>query len=367
MKMVSYLHLIYRKDRMEQHSLEFLRRLLSIPGPSGDEAAPARAWREEARTFADEVHADVHGNSYAKLNGSGPRVLLAGHIDEIGLMISHIDEHGFLFFAAVGGWDDQVLVGQRVRLLGRQGDLIGVIGKKPIHQLKGDERERASKIDQMWIDIGVESREEALALVRVGTVGVIDAPVYELPHGRFVSRSLDNRIGAFTVLEALRLLAEDRPTATVAAVATTHEETSLAGARTAAFHFEPHMAIAVDVTFATDHPDANQRQYGDVKLGGGPVLARGAANSALVFERLLAVAEREAIPYSVQITPRYTGTDADAIYTARSGVATAVISIPNRYMHSPNEMIAIADVDHAARLIAAFVRTIESATEFVPA
>lgn len=351
---------------MNDHSLEFLKRLLSTPGPSGDEAAAARVWREEAATFADSVRTDVRGSAFAVLEGGLPRVLLAGHVDEIGLMISYIDDDGFLSFQGIGGWDSQVLVGQRVRLLGQQGQQVGVVGKKPIHLMKPEEREKVSKIDDLWIDIGARSRAEAQERVRVGSVGVIDAPLYDFPNGRVVSRSIDDRIGAFAVLEALRLLAHDRPQATVAAVATSQEEITFAGATTAAFSFEPHVAIAVDVTFATDHPGADKKQHGDVKLGGGPVLSRGSANSPVVFEMLLDIAEREAIPYSIQISPRYTGTDADAIHISRGGVATGVISIPNRYMHSPNEMIELADVENAARLIAAFVRSLTPETDFVP-
>jgi endoglucanase len=351
---------------MEASRLDFLRQLLGTPGPSGDEAAAARVWRAEARQFADSVSADVAGNSYALLEGRGPRVLLAGHIDEIGLMVTYIDEGGYLFFAPVGGWDAQVLVGQRVRLLGQAGEVVGVIGKKPIHLLKPEERSQASTIERMWIDIGAQSREEAAALVRIGSVGVVDAPLYELPNGRIVSRSLDNRAGAFVVLEALRLLSDDRPAASVAAVATAQEEITFLGAMTAAFSFDPQVAIAVDVTFATDHPEADKQQWGDVKLGGGPVLSRGSANSPLVFQRLVEVAEREGIAYSLQVSPRYTGTDADAIHKARAGVATGVVSVPNRYMHSPNEMVALSDLDAAARLIAAFVRSVGSAEEFIP-
>lgn len=352
---------------MNDHSLNFLKQLLNTPGPAGEEVAAARVWRAEARTVADEVHTDVRGNSYAVLKGAGPRVLLAGHVDEIGLMVSYIDEDGFLYFDAVGGWDGQVLVGQRIRLLTKQGDVFGVIGKKPIHLIQGEERNTASKVEGLWIDLGVKSRAEALERVRVGTLAVIDVPVWELPHRRIVSRGLDNRIGAFTVLEALRLLAGERPLATVAAVATTQEEIGgLAGAATAAYSFDPHVALVVDVTWATDQPESNKRKDGDVKLGGGPVLAPGAANSPLMYERLLEIAERENLPYSVQITPRMTGTDADAIYRSRGGVATAVVSIPNRYMHSPNEMIELTDVEHAAQLIAAFVRSIRSEREFVP-
>jgi putative aminopeptidase FrvX len=351
---------------MDQQRLEFLKRLLSTPGPSGDEEAAAQVWRAEARGFADAVHADVSGNSFAVLDGPGPRVLLAGHIDEIGVMVTYIDDEGFLAFGGVGGWDAQVLVGQRVRLLGHAGEVIGVIGKKPIHLLKPEERNQASTIERMWVDIGATSRDEALAHVRVGTAGVLDAPLYELPNGRLVSRSLDDRVGAFVVLEALRLLSQERPRARVAAVATTQEEITFAGAMTAAFSFEPEVAIAVDVTFATDHPESDKRQWGDVKLGGGPVLSRGSANSPLVFRRLVEVAEAQQIPYALQMAPRYTGTDADAIHKARGGVATGVVSVATRYLHSPNEMVALADVEQAARLIAAFVRSIGEASEFVP-
>lgn len=346
-------------------NIEFLKRLLSTPGPSGDEAAVARVWREEAQGFAERVSTDVRGNTFAVVEGGSPRVLLAGHVDEIGLMVSHIDDDGFLFFRSVGGWDSQVLVGQRVRLLGRTGDVIGVVGKKPIHLMKED-RDKVSKIDDLWIDIGAKTKAEALERIRLGTVGVIDVPLYEFPHGRIVSRSIDDRIGAFVVLEALRRLAEQRPAATVAAVATTQEEITMAGAAVAAFSFEPQVAIAVDVTFATDCPGIDKRQVGEAKLGGGPVLSRGSANSPVLFDMLCTVAERENIPYAVQVNPGYTGTDADAIHNTRGGVATAVISLPNRYMHSPNEMVDLSDVEQTINLIVAFIRTLGPDTDFVP-
>lgn len=351
---------------MQDSSVTFLKELLVIPSPSSEEAAAARFWRAEAEQFADKVYADVRGNSFAVLNGGAPRVMLAGHIDEIGLMVSYIDDEGFLFFSGIGGWDSQVLVGQRIRLIGHNGPVIGVIGKKAIHLMKGDERDRVSKIDDLWIDIGAKNRAEANEHIRVGAVGVIDGPVYALPNDRLVSHGIDNRIGAFTVLEALRLLAKDRPHATVAAVATSQEEITFAGAYTAAYGFEPQVAIVVDVTHATDSPNSDKRQGGDVKLGGGPVLDRGSAVSPLVLDMLIATAEREQIPYTVTISPRATGTDADAINLTRSGVACGLVSIPNRYMHSPSEMIALADVDYAARLIAAFVRSLDAATSFVP-
>jgi putative aminopeptidase FrvX len=351
---------------MRDASIAFFKQLLAIPGAAPDEIAAARFWRSEAATFADRTWADVRGNAFAVIDGGAPKVLLAGHIDEIGVMITHIDDDGFLFFAGVGGWDAQVLVGQRIRLKGRQADVIGVIGKKAIHLMKPEDRSKASTIEDLWIDIGAANKAEAVEQVRIGTTGVIDGVVHEFPHGRIVSRSVDNRVGAFTVLEALRLLADTRPQATVAAVASAQEEITLGGAQVAAYSFDPHVAIAVDVTHATDYPGADKRQNGDVKLGGGPVIGRGSAGSPVMWDVLVATAERENIPYQLQSDPRYTGTDADSIHVVRGGIATAVISIPNRYMHSPSEMIALADVEQAAKLIAAFVQTLTATTSFIP-
>ena len=347
---------------MQPHSLEFLKRLLDTPAPSGFEAPAARAWREEAQGIADVVDADVSGNSTAILNpDASPRIMLAGHIDEIGVMLTHVDDEGFLYFAAIGGWDPQVLVGQRIRLRGRDRDVLGVIGRKPIHLIKGEEKEKASKIEDLWIDVGASSRAEVVSRgLRVGDPGVIDAGLVQLSDDRIASRSIDNRIGAFVVLEALRLLAADRPAAQVAAVATAQEEIGYTGggARTSAYALDPHVALVVDVTFATDSPGMEKKELGDHKLGGGPVLTRGSASHPLVFERLLAAAEREGIPCTISASPRYTSTDADAIYLSRRGVATGLISVPNRYMHSPNEVISLADLDATARLIAAFCREV---------
>jgi putative aminopeptidase FrvX len=350
--------------------MEFLKRLLETPGPSGFEAAPARVWREEAAGFADHVEADVSGNSTAVLNpGGSPRVMLAGHIDEIGVMVTHIDAEGYLYFEGIGGWDPQVLVGQRIRLLGRHGAVLGVVGKKPIHLMKPDEREKASKITDLWIDIGEGTREAVAARgVRVGDPGVIDAGLLELGNDLIACRSIDNRIGAFVVLEALRLLAADRPAASVAAVATAQEEIGYSGggARTSAYRLDPQIALVVDVTFATDAPGIEKKEVGEHKLGGGPVLSRGSASHPVVFERLTEAAEAEGIEYTVTAHPKYTSTDADAIYLSRAGVATGLIAVPNRYMHSPNEIVSLKDLEQTARLIAAFVRRLEPGTDLVP-
>ena len=351
-------------------TLGFLKKLLDTAGPSGFEQAPARVWREEVQGFADDVQADVHGNSIATLNPKGkPRLMLAGHIDEIGLQVTHIDDDGFLYFGGIGGWDSQVLVGQRVLLVGRRGPVRGVIGKKAVHQLKKEELEKVSKAADLWIDIGAANKGEASDRVRVGDPGVLDTAVQEYPNGRIVSRSIDNRIGAYVVAEALRLLAQDRPKhAGVFGVATTREEIAWTGggARTSAVGLEPNVALVVDVTHATDWPGAEKKRAGEHKLGGGPVLARGSAVSPVVFDLLVECAEREKIPFSIQAAPHDTGTDADAIYNALRGIPTGLVSVPNRYMHSPNEMVAREDLERAARLLAAFARRLDPKISFIP-
>lgn len=354
-------------------SREFLHRLLDAPGPSGFELLPARVWRAEAAQFA-EVRVDSSGNSYATVgprSGSRarpPRLMLAGHIDEIGVMVTHVDEEGFLYFDPIGGWDTQIFVGQRVVLLGRDGQVPGVIGKQAIHMMKAEDRDKVSKVTDLWIDIGAANRAEALGRVRIGDAGVLASPVQEMPNGRIVSRSLDNRTGAFVVLEALRLLATDLPEVEVTAVATTQEEISYSGggARPSANGLEPMVAIVVDVTHATDFPGAEKKRHGEVKLGGGPVLSRGSAVSPVVFDLLVATAEAEAIPHILSAAPRMTGTDADAIFTAHRGIPTGLVSVPNRYMHSPNEMVAWDDLVHSARLLAAFTRRLTPDSEFIP-
>ncbi len=350
--------------------VEFLKRLLDEAGPSGFEVRPARIWREEAERYADRVWADVHGNSFAVLGEDRrPRVMLAGHMDEIGLQITHIDENGFLYFDGIGGWDSQVLVGQRVRILGRDGDVPGVIGKKPIHLMKPDERKKVSEIRDLWVDLGASSRDEVGEMgVRVGDAGVLASGFQQLAGDRIASRAIDNRVGAYVVLEALRLLAEDPPAqAGVVAVATSQEEIGFfgGGARSSAFSLEPDAALVVDVTFATDVPDASKKEVGEHELGGGPVLTRGSATHPLVMERLMVTAEEEEIPVTLHASPSATRTDADAIFLVRSGVPTGLVSIPNRYMHSPSEVVSVADLERAARLLAAFVRGLERGVSFV--
>jgi putative aminopeptidase FrvX len=347
-------------------SYDFLKRLLSTPGPSGYEEAAAEVWREEAGKFA-EVKGDRMGNSFATIGAGGsPKVMLAGHIDEIGVMITHIEENGLLRFTGVGGWDSQVLVGQRIRLLAKDGDVSGVIGKKAIHVMEPDERKKVSEIKSLWIDIGAKDGDEAKGRVRVGDVAVVEQDVLELPNGRIASRSLDNRMGAFVVLEALRLLSEGESLAAeVVAVASVQEEIGLYGARGAAFGLDPDAAIAVDVTHATDTPGIPKNEHGDHSLGSGPVITRAANLSPLVTDGLIDIAEGEGIPYTLEADSRSTSTDADAIQFTRAGIATGLVSAPNRYMHSPNEIVALEDLENCARLIAAYVKGLKQGMDFV--
>jgi len=350
--------------------ISFLEKLLDAPGPSGFEVRAARVWRDEASTFASDVRVDVSGNSYASIHPGGrPRVMLAGHIDEIGLQVTHIDEKGFVYVDEIGGWDPQVLVGQRVTILGRNGDVPGVIGKKAIHLMSPEDRTKASKTKELWVDVGVSSADEALALgLRVGDPMVISQKLLRLAGDLIASRAIDDRIGAYVVLEVARLLAGDPGHAEVTAVATAQEEIGYSGggARTSAHSLEPDVALVVDVTFSTDVPDVEKKELGDHRIGGGPVLSRGSAAHGGVFEMLAKTAEEEGIPYTIQASPKYTRTDADAIFLTRSGVPTGLVSVPNRYMHSPNEVVSIADLRNTALLLAAFIRRLTPETDFMP-
>lgn len=348
-------------------SLAFLKRLLDTPAPSGFEGPAGRVWREEASSFAENVTTDVTGNSMAEVNpGGSPTILLDGHIDEIGLIVQYIDDDGYVYPSPIGGWDPQVLVGQRIRFLGRGGDVLGVIGRKPIHVIKTADREHAVKLTELWIDIGASSRAEAEGRLSIGDPGVIDSKAIDFPNNRIVSRSIDDRIGAFVVLEALRRYAQRPGTARVVAAATTQEEIAWhgGGALVCTNCVKPNMAIVVDVTFATDHPSMEKKEIGDHRIGGGPVISRGSIISPVVFDLLRTTAERQQIRYTVHAAGRDTATNADAIHIAREGVAAGLVSVPNRYMHSPNELVSLEDVDKTATLIAEACREVTGKIDF---
>jgi putative aminopeptidase FrvX len=346
---------------------ERLENLIRAVGPSGHEVEAALAWRDWCATFAQEVGEDNVGSSFARVagTGDGPSLAVVGHIDEIGLHISHIDDQGYLRFGQVGGWDASVLIGQRVRLHTRGGDVPGVIGRKPIHLLKDEDRKKVPELKDLHIDIGARDAEEAREMVRIGDVAVIEGEPVEFPHDRIVSRSIDNRIGCFVAADAARLVAEEGGApGDVLAMAVAQEETGLAGARTSAFALRPDVAIVVDVTFATDQPGVELGEITEHKMDSGPVIARGTNLHPQVFELLYEAGEESQIDFTVESLGRGTGTDADVFHISRSGIPTGLVSVPCRYMHSPVEMVSIPDVDAAARLIAAFAKRLKPGLSF---
>lgn len=338
---------------------DLLDKLLRAGAPSGYEGPAAEIWREAA-SFA-ELSFDGIGSSIARVGDASPLLAVVGHIDEIGLIITHIDEKGFLWFAPVGGWDPQILVGQRVEVRGRDGLVPGVAGRKPIHLLEADQRKKVVELKGMHIDIGAADREEAEGLVRVGDPVVIATEPTPIAGDRLVSKAMDNRLGAYVALESLRRCAEgDGPGGSFAAVASVQEEIGLFGARTAAFEIRPDIAIAVDVTHATDAPGVDEKEIGSHPFGSGPAIGRGSTLSPQVFELLVETAEAEGIDYTISASGRGTSTDADVLQISRSGIPTGVISIPLRYMHSPVEMVDLRDVEATVELLAAFGRRLSA-------
>jgi putative aminopeptidase FrvX len=340
--------------------------LLRAHGPSGYETDPAAVWLQAAGAFA-QVSSDVLGTPLAHVSArhgasqSPRRLLVMGHIDEIGLIVTHIDDEGYLWFAPVGGWDAQILVGQRVALATRAGAVKGVVGRKPVHLLREEDRKKVVEMRELHIDIGARDGADARERVRIGDVAVIDADPVQLPGGRLVSRALDNRIGSFVALQAARLVAEAGGAAwELAAVAVAQEEITFGGSRTTAFSQRPDAAIVIDVTHATDAPGIEVKELGKHPLGSGPVITRGSTIHPRLFELLYDIATEEQIPFTVEASARATGTDADAVHLARAGVPTALVSIPLRYMHSPVELIQLDDVHAAARLIAAAALRLDS-------
>jgi putative aminopeptidase FrvX len=332
---------------------KLLDELLRTGAPSGYEGPAAEIWRQAA-SFA-ELSSDGLGSSIARVGDASPLLAVVGHIDEIGLIVTHVDEKGFLWFTSIGGWDPQILVGQRVEIRGKDGPVLGVVGRKPIHLLEADQRKKVVELKGMHIDIGAKDGEEASGLIRVGDPVVIAAEPVPMLGERLVSKAMDNRLGAYVALESLRRANESgEMVGSFAAVAAVQEEIGLFGARTAAFEVRPDIAIAVDVTHATDAPGVDEKELGASPLGSGPVIGRGSTLSPKVFELLVETAEAEGIEHSISASGRGTSTDADVLQISRAGIPTGVVSIPLRYMHSPVEMVDLADVEATVELLAAF-------------
>jgi endoglucanase len=317
--------------------------------------------------FADEVRTDSHGNVIAVKNPGAPlRVMLAGHCDQIGLIVQHVDDNGFLYVQPIGGWDPQQLIGQRLTVWSADGPVPGVIARKPIHLLTDEERKQVPKLKDLWLDIGAKDKEEAEGVVRVGDPVTLQLGYQELRNRLANSPAMDDKTGLWVVIEALRRAGRRSLNCALYAVSTVQEEIGLRGARTSAYGIDPHVGIAVDVTHATDCPTIEKKTEGDISLGKGPVIYRGPNNNPVVVSRLIELADQNDIPYQLAAIGRASPTDANSLQVTRSGVATSLVSVPNRYMHSAVETISLDDIDHGAELLAQFALGLSGNEDFTP-
>ena len=352
---------------MADDSLDFLRKLLLTPSPSGYERPIQDVVRSWARPFADELQTDRHGNVLAVLNPAGePRIMLAGHCDQIGLMVQHVDDNGFLYVQPIGGWDMQILLGQKLTVWTRQGAVAGVVSRRAPHLLTNEERNKVPQFTDIWIDIGAKDRDEAQSAVTPGDPVTLELGMRELRNGIVSSPGLDDKVGVWTVMETLRLLHGRPLRASVYCVSTVQEEIGLRGATTSAYGIRPAVGVAVDVTHASDTPGNDKKQLGETRLGSGPVVFRGPNINPRVFEMLEQTAKSHEISIQVRGAPRATGTDANVMQLTREGVATGLIGIPNRYMHSPVELVNIDDLQKAAHLLAEFCVAITPDLDWTP-
>lgn len=350
---------------MEASAREFLIRLLETPSPSGYERPIQDVVREYVRPFADRVTTDLHGNVTACKNPSAPlRVMFAGHCDQIGMVVTHINDQGFIYAQTIGGWDPQQLIGSRMHIWTASGPVNAVISRKPIHLLTDDERKQITKLEDLWLDIGAKNKAEAAEIVRIGDPVTFQLGFQEMRNGLANSPAMDNKVGCWVVIEALRRATNLK--CGVYAVSTVAEEIGLRGAQTAAFSVDPQVGIAVDVTHATDCPTIDKRQQGEIAIGGGPVIFRGPNMNPPVTERLMKLAKDKEIPFQPAASGRAVPNDANALQINRAGVATGLVSIPNRYMHSCVEVISLDDIDRAADLLAAFVSGLNGDEDFTP-
>ncbi len=345
----------------------FLKDLLATPGTSGFEQDVQEIVRQYAAPFADETWTDVHGNVLACINETGqPRILLDAHCDQIGLIVRHIDDQGFVRVSPVGGWDVQILLGQRMLIHTHDGSVPGVIARKPIHLLKDSERKTVPQISDLWIDIGSRSAEETSGIISIGDSVTPEPVCQELRNGRLSGTAMDDRVGVWVVFTALRLIHAQQPSACVTAVSSVQEEIGLRGASTSAYNVNPHVALAVDVTHATDCPGIDRNEYGHIAIGDGPVVVRGANANPRVVELLRSRAAEHGIPIQLSALGRPASNNAATIQLSRGGCATGLVTIPNRYMHSPVEVVQESDLEQAARLIAEFCLSIDEHTSFIP-
>lgn len=354
-------------EKMEEKSRNFFYDLIKTPSPSGYEEKIQRVVRGYAKDFADSISTDVHGNVIASRNSDAPfRVMFCGHCDQLGVVVNYIDADGFVYILPLGGWDPQTLVGVHVTIWAKNGPIEGVIGRKAIHLLTEEERKRVPKITDLWVDIGAKDKEEAEKLIRVGDCGTIPLEYRELLNNRICAPATDDKAGVWVVMEALRRIDASKLKVGVFAVSTVQEEVGLRGAKTSCYGIDPQVGIAVDVTHATDCPTVEKKVCGDVKLGAGPAIGKGPNMNMRLVDQLLNVADANEINYQLSAENRITGTDAAMLQVSRSGVAAGLISIPNRYMHTPVEIVSWDDMDAAADLLARYCESIDPEVSYIP-
>jgi len=354
---------------MNENDFKFFKELIEAPSPSGFEQPAQRVIREALADVADDVRTDVMGNVVAHVKGpqGAPRLMLAGHCDEIGFMVKYVDDQGFLFFAPIGGVDAHLVPGQRVTVHTSGGSIAGVVGKRPIHQIEVKDRETVVPFKSQFIDIGCSSKDEAVKLVSIGDPVTFRVGVERLQGTRLTSRAFDDKMGAFIVAQVLReVRRQNRMTVDLHGVSTVQEEVGLRGGATSAYGVQPDIGIAVEVGFASDYPGADHKDLGEVSLGKGPVIARGPNINPVLFDLLKKTAEEENIPCQIMGIPRATGTDANVMQLVHGGVATALISIPLRYMHTPVEVLDWVDLEGAVKLLSTLCSRITKDHSFVP-
>lgn len=353
---------------MDRSAKKFLKQILESPSPSGYEQPVQDVVRQYVADFADEVRTDLHGNVIAGSNVDAPlRVMFAGHADQIGLLVTYIDDNGFIYTSTIGGWDPQQLIGQRMTIYTADGPVPAVIARKPIHLLNEEERKQVVKTKELWLDIGAKNKKEATKVVQIGDPVTLELGYQEMRNHLANSPGMDNKTGLWVCVEALRRAVKSGGLGVALfAVSTVQEEIGLRGAITSSYGVNPHVGIAVDVTHATDCPTVDKNQEGDIKLGGGPVVYRGPNMNPVVVDRLRAAADQTDIACQWAAIGRGTGTDANAIQLSRAGVAAGLVSVPNRYMHSAVEMVSLADLDHCADLLAEFACAIDADADFTP-
>ncbi len=352
---------------MDAAALEFLRKILETPSPSGYERPVQEIVRQYVADFADRVTTDSHGNVIAVKNPQGAtRVMFAGHADQIGLLVQYIDSEGYLYSQPIGGWDPMQLIGQRMTVWTASGPVPGVIARKPIHLLTDEERKQVPKMKDLWLDIGAKDKAETESLVRIGDPVTLQLGFQMLRNNFANSPAMDDKCGLWVVIEAMRRASLKKLNCALYAVSTVQEEIGLRGAQTSAYGIDPHVGIAVDVTHATDCPTIDKKVEGDIALGKGPVIYRGPNMNPVVVERLIETAKAGEVPFQLAASGRATPTDANSLQVTRSGVATGLVSVPNRYMHSAVETVSLDDVDRAADLLAGFALRLTGHESFTP-